>query len=126
MDKVYYLTTASELDALCEWMYVTRKEWNETKTYSNTILKCKLYIMLCISEYVVNTTARQHLVCRAVQSLHLNHMQTGIIDADVCIQTLQKYPSAYGWYADSAQLCILNAVARCTFVWFSCINNCVQ
>ena len=54
MDKVYYLMTASDLDALCEWIYDTRKEWNETKTNSSTPLKCKLY-MLCISEYLVNT-----------------------------------------------------------------------
>ena len=54
MDKVYYLMTASDLDALCEWIYDTRKEWNETKTNSCTPLKCKL-CMLCISEYLVNT-----------------------------------------------------------------------
>ena len=54
MDKVYNLMTASDLDALCEWIYDTRKEWNETKTNSSTPLKCKLY-MLCISEYLVNT-----------------------------------------------------------------------
>ena len=42
MDKVYYLMTASDLDALCEWIYDTRKEWNETKTNSSTPLKCKL------------------------------------------------------------------------------------
>ena len=54
MDKVYYFMTASDLDALCEWMYDKRKEWNETKTNSSTPLKCKLY-MLCISEYLVNT-----------------------------------------------------------------------
>ena len=55
MDKVYYLMTASDLDALCEWIYDTRKEWNETKTNSSTPLKCKLLYMLCISEYLVNT-----------------------------------------------------------------------
>ena len=50
MDKVYYLMTASDLDALCEWIYDTRKEWNETKTNSSTPLKCKRY-MLCICKY---------------------------------------------------------------------------
>ena len=29
-------------------------------------------------------TAPQHLVCRAVQSLHINHMQTGIIEVFIC------------------------------------------
>ena len=29
-------------------------------------------------------TAPQHLVCRAVQSLHINHMQAGIIEVFIC------------------------------------------
>ena len=29
-------------------------------------------------------TAPQHLVCRVVQSLHINHMQTGIIEVFIC------------------------------------------
>ena len=29
-------------------------------------------------------TAPQHLVCRAVQSLHINRMQTGIIEVFIC------------------------------------------
>ena len=32
----------------------------------------------------VTPTAPQHLVCRAVQSLHINHMQTGIIEVFIC------------------------------------------
>ena len=35
-----------------------------------------------------NVTAPQHLVCRVVPSLHINHMQMSIIEvfiADVCI-----------------------------------------
>ena len=29
-------------------------------------------------------TAPQHLVCRVVQSLHINHMQMGIIEVFIC------------------------------------------
>ena len=32
----------------------------------------------------ITTTAPQHLVCRAVQSLHISHMQTGIIKVFIC------------------------------------------
>ena len=36
---------------------------------------------------ILNTTVRtapQHLVCRAVQSLHINHMQMSIIEVSIC------------------------------------------
>ena len=33
---------------------------------------------------VESLTAPQHLVCRAVQSLHINHMQMGIIEVFIC------------------------------------------
>ena len=35
-------------------------------------------------KYISPYTAPQHLVCRAVQSLHINHMQTGIIEVFIC------------------------------------------
>ena len=38
-------------------------------------------IELACSRYI---TAPQHLVCRAVQSLHINRMQTGIIEVFIC------------------------------------------
>ena len=42
------------------------------------------YIRQHYAEMNVNLTAPQHLVCRAVQSLHINHMQMGIIEVFIC------------------------------------------
>ena len=41
-------------------------------------------------------TAPQHLVCRAVPSLHINHMQTSIIEVFICRRLHMNTSSAYG------------------------------
>ena len=55
-----------------------------------------LWLRMCGNTYVIiiyasiamtfsnSITAPQHLVCRAVQSLHINHMQAGIIEVFKC------------------------------------------
>ena len=40
--------------------------------------------MVMVCGIMPSLTAPQHLVCRAVQSLHINHMQTGIIEVFIC------------------------------------------
>ena len=43
-----------------------------------------LYCGQVIKKFSKQDTAPQHLVCRAVRSLHFNRMQTGIIEVFVC------------------------------------------
>ena len=45
----------------------------------------KLYAWLhFVESREARHTAPQHLVCRVVQSLHINHMQTGVIEVFIC------------------------------------------
>ena len=44
MDKAYYLMSPADLDALCEWVYDTRKHWNKTEMKSCSPTKSKTYI----------------------------------------------------------------------------------
>ena len=43
MDKAYCLMSPADLDALCEWVYDTRKQWN--KTEMNSCSPTKMYIV---------------------------------------------------------------------------------
>ena len=49
MDKAYCLMSPADLDALCEWVYDTRKQRNKTEMKSCTPTKSKTCILLLIS-----------------------------------------------------------------------------
>ena len=49
MDKAYCLMSPADLDALCEWVYDTRKQWNRTEMKSCSPTKSKTFIVLLIS-----------------------------------------------------------------------------
>ena len=49
MDKAYCLMSPADLDALCEWVYDTRKQWNNTEMKSCSPTQSKTYILLLIS-----------------------------------------------------------------------------
>ena len=74
---VYYLLLLNQV-------HLTRKDkckypssWLKSPCYSNPLKWTNIHVSFVI-------TAPQHLVCRAMQSLHISHTQMGIIEVFIC------------------------------------------
>ncbi|KAL5515247.1 hypothetical protein EMCRGX_G000388 [Ephydatia muelleri] len=55
MDKAYCLMSPADLDALCEWLYDTRKQWNKSEMKSCSPTKSKAVTRCSLDEEVRNT-----------------------------------------------------------------------
>ncbi|KAL5491902.1 hypothetical protein EMCRGX_G017271 [Ephydatia muelleri] len=54
MDKAYCLMSPADLDALCEWVYDTRKQWNKTEMKSCSSTKSKAVTRCSLDEEMRN------------------------------------------------------------------------